>query len=509
MKLLKAMATIASLTMVSRVVGYLRDMVMAAVLGASPIQDAFLVALRLPNLFRRITAEGAFTVSFVPLYNEKLIKDADEANEFAGQVQTVMSVFLSAFTVLMILIMPLIIKLIAPGFEGDRFDMAVAFSRISFSYLLCMSISAFYGGVLNVHGRYAPFAIAPVLFNIFLLVALGIGALFESKTQIGYLLAIGVFCAGLGQVAFMYIAARFYKINIPMCRFVINDDIKNLFRLMLPGIMGAGIVHINLFADTIMASKLPEGAVSHLYFADRLNQLPLSTIGIAVGTALLPLLSKAISEHKKEESQNLFNRAMEACFFLGLPSAIGLMAIAPLIIGVLFERGAFTGTDTATTAHVLQAYAFGLPAYIGVKVFSTAYWAEQDTKTPVKTSIVSVVLNIIIGLSLMPFLGVAGIALATGIVGWLQLYLLWRGMRHSSYMMLDDRFMQKFVPTAGLSVFMGIVAFILGIVLQDHSIYFNLVVIMGISVAIYGGGLMLFNVYHPRDIKLLLKNKEE
>lgn len=456
MKLFKAMATVAGLTGLSRIAGFIRDIMMAAVLGAGPMADAFFVALKLPNFFRRVTAEGAFSVSFVPLYSEALEKEGREgADNFAGNSMVLMFWILLAFTIMIMAAMPIVISLIAPGFVGDpeRFDMAVTLSRITFPYLLMMSISALIGGVLTVHGRFAPFAAAPLLFNLALIALLIFAWKFESAA---HALAYGVLIAGVLQFVFLYIFIRMQKIRLPLIKPKFDDRTKRLFVLMGPGVLGAGVMQINLFADMIIGSFLPAGSISYLYYADRLNQLPLSTVGIAVGTALLPMLSSAVAAGNAAETRNLFNRALEATLFLGVPAAAALFVLAEPIMHVLFVRGAFTAQDAAMTAMVLKGYCIGLPAYIAVKVFSTAFWSRQDTMTPVKIAILCTLTNIVIALILVQFIGVAGIALATGLVGWLQIVLLARPLRGHESLGLDARFKRAAPRMIGSALLMAL-----------------------------------------------------
>ncbi len=451
MKLFKAMMTVAGMTALSRLAGFARDIMTAAVLGAGPIADAFFVALKLPNFFRRVTAEGAFSVSFVPLYSEALEKEGRKAaDDFAGNAMVILFWGLLVFTIFMIAFMPLVIALIAPGFshgDTERFDMAVTLSRITFPYLLMMSISALMGGVLCAHGRFAPFAGAPILFNLALIGLMAVAWMFPSAA---HALAVGVLVAGILQFGMLYWYIRHEKIELRLTRPRFDARIKRLFRLMGPGVLGAGVVQINLFADMIIGSFLPTGAISYLYYADRLNQLPLSTVGIAVGTALLPMLSKAVAAKDLVQTRELFNRALEVTLFLGLPAAVGLIVLAKPIMFVLFQRGAFSVEAAQATAFVLQGYCIGLPAYIAVKVFSTAFWSQQDTKTPVKVAVVCTLTNIAIALSLIPFVGVAGIAIATGLVGWLQVALLARPLKSHPALGFDEAF-KRAVPRIVLS----------------------------------------------------------
>ena len=414
------MATVAGLTGVSRVAGFVRDILTAAILGAGPIADAFFVALKLPNFFRRVTAEGAFSVSFVPVLSESLEKEGREkADHFALNMFYLMFLGLGLVSLLTLWVMPWVIYGIAPGFagEGERYDLAVELSRITFPYLLLMSLTALLGGVLNALDRFAPFAFAPVLFNLALIAALLLNDLFESA---GHAMAWGVLAAGVLQLMWLALSAMRAGFRFRLMRPRIDGKVREVFKRMGPGVIGAGVMHINLFADLVIASFLGAGSISYLYYADRLNQLPLGVVGIAVGTALLPMLSKALAGKKTKEARDLFNRALEYCLLLALPAAAALAVMPDILIGVLFERGAFEAEDSAITARVLQAYALGLPAYIAVKVFSTVHWARGDTVTPVKISIFATILNIALSLLLIGPLGVVGIALATGVTGWLQ-----------------------------------------------------------------------------------------
>ncbi|MCB1652128.1 MAG: murein biosynthesis integral membrane protein MurJ [Alphaproteobacteria bacterium] len=440
MKLAKAMATVAGLTGLSRIAGFIRDILTAAILGAGPLADAFFVALKLPNFFRRVTAEGAFSVAFVPLYSEKLEKeDRARADLFASNAFMVMLSFLTVLTLLALAAMPYIIDVIAPGFESgsERYEAAIELSRITFPYLLFMSLTALLGGVLNALDRFAPFAFAPVLFNLCLIAALLLNGFFESA---GHALSYGILAAGVLQLLWLYTSARRQGFHLKIAVPRIDADMKRLFKLMGPGIIGAGVVHINLFADMIIASFLQEGSISFLYYADRLNQLPLGVVGIAVGTALLPMLSKALAADNLEEGRNLFNRALEFCLLLALPAALALGVIAHELVTVLFQRGAFDAHDTQMTSMVLICYAIGLPAYIATKVFATAHWARHDTKTPVKISIFATLINIALCLVFIQFIGVAGIALGTGLTGWLQFAAYVRSLRAHPAARFDERF---------------------------------------------------------------------
>jgi putative peptidoglycan lipid II flippase len=514
MKLLKAMATVAGLTGLSRILGFIRDILTAAILGAGPIADAFFVALKLPNFFRRVTAEGAFSVAFVPLYSEKLEKeDAEAAKTFASNSFAVMLAFLVPFTLLAIWAMPYVIYAIAPGFSDDplRYDLAVELSRVTFPYLLLMSLTALMGGMLNAHDKFAPFASAPILFNLCIIIALFVFTpIMETP---GHAMAYGVALAGFSQFLWLVYFIRKHKVGLRLKKPEFTHNIKKLFKLMGPGVLGAGVMHVNLLADLIIASFLAGGSISYLYYADRLNQLPLGMVGIAVGTALLPMLSKAIAAKDAAQTQNLFNRALEICLLLALPAAAALFVIPETLIATLFERGEFTAQDTSVASKVLMGYAIGLPAYIAVKVFSTAYWSRQDTMSPVKISIFTTVLNIILSLILIHPFGVAGIAISTGVMGWLQLALLYRGMRHHSDLKFDDRFKKIIFKIAFSTALMAII-----LLLADKYIVFNagvseiqkiigLTAMVSIGLITYGLSIITTGAIKPAELKKYLSRK--
>lgn len=461
MKLVKAIATVGGLTGLSRIAGFVRDILTATILGAGPIADAFFVALKLPNFFRRVTAEGAFSVSFLPLYTEALEKDGEEmARNFANNIFTLMCLILLLFTVTAIIFMPWIIMGIAPGFTGDeiRYPLAVELSQVTFPYLLLMSLTALAGGILNAHDRFAPFAAAPILFNFALIIALLNAEYFETA---GHALAWGVLFAGVLQIGFLFICLKKAKRLVRFQRPEFSKRTRKLFKLMGPGVIGAGVVHINLFADLIIASFLDAGSISHLYYADRLNQLPLGIVGIAIGTALLPMLSKAVAAGDKQQSQTLFNRSIEICLLLTLPAAAGLFFAATPIITTLFEHGAFDGSDTRATASILSAYAVGLPAYVITKVYAATFWSNQDTTTPVLISIVATLTNIALSLVfIFTFdMGVAGIAIATSIAGWLQLILYHLLSSKKSDLFFDQKLKQAIVKITASVVTMSALLF--------------------------------------------------
>ncbi len=508
MRLAKAMLTVVGITALFRIAVFLRDILTAAFLGAGPVADAFFVALKIPNLFRRITAEGAFSIVFVPMYSKKMeTKTPEIADKFASNAFMVMLSLLSTFTVMAIILMPYIISLIAPGFSNDpqRSVLAVELTRITFPYLPLISLTALLGGVLNAMNRFAPFAFAPVLFNVSLITSLLLSNNFET---VGHALSWGLLIAGFFQFSFLLLCARKAGMNLSISVPKLNADIRKVFKLMGPAVVGAGVMHINLFADVIIASFLEKGSISYLYYADRLNQLPLGVVGIAVGTALLPMLSRSMRKKNKDEARNLFNRSLEYCLLLALPASVALFVMPLTLVTVLFERGAFTASNSIMCAEVLRAYVIGLPAYITIKVFSTVHWAREDTVTPVRISIIATIINVILSVILVRFIGVSGIALGTGITGWLQFVLHIKALKNNNIARFDNKIIRNFPRIILASCVMGVGVYILASLLNSTIFYGSLpvrmIVLSGIvicGIASYVGVILVTGVMKLSDLK--------
>lgn len=516
MSFLKSTLTVSGLTLTSRVFGFLRDVIMASILGAGPIADAFFVALKLPNFFRRITAEGAFSVSFVPLFSKAITQDGDaQASHFASQVLSWMIALMIPFVMIMLLAMPWAIHLIAPGFEESsdlsRFSLAVKLTRITFPYILLMSLTALIGGVLNSFGRFAPFASAPILFNASLVLSLLFLPNFVET--VGHAMAIGVLASGFLQLFLVSYFVRKTTVTIKLVKPVLTAQVKRLFRLMGPGILGASIIQVNLLVDVILASTLPSGAVSYLYYADRLNQLPLGLIGIAIGTTLLPSLSQALSNDKKHANE-LFNQAVQFSFFLVLPATVALVMMPDVISHALFRQGAFSAADAKMTAHAMMAYASGLPAYIAIKILATSFYASEDTKTPMIVSAVGAVTNIVLSLALIQFLGHVGIALATAIAAWTQAGFLAVILRRSSVLSLEGATKKMLIKILTFSAAMGAVIYgvkaTIGMWLptqfsEKTSVILLLLLLVVLGKAVYFGCVLFTKTISISDIKNALQ----
>jgi putative peptidoglycan lipid II flippase len=452
-----AIATVGGLTMLSRVTGFARDILTAAILGAGPVADAFFVALKLPNFFRRLFAEGAFTVSFVPMFSAELQRNGRRAaQDFAEEALAVMVTVLLPFVSAMVAAMPWLMHALAPGFgdEPEKFALAVDFARMTFPYLLLVSLVALLGGVLNSLDRFGPFAAAPIAFNLTLIAALLVAR--EAGMPAGLIMSQAVTVAGIVQLVWLAASCRAAGIGLRLRLPRLTPDVKKLMVLMVPGAIGTGVMQINLFINIVLASLLPSGAVSFLYYADRLNQLPLGVIGIAIGTALLPVLSRHVAASNHDAVRHFLSRALEFSLMLGLPAAVALLIAAQPIIHVLFERGAFGPHETAATAQALAAYAIGIPAFVIVKVLSAAFFARQDTGTPVRVAIAVTLTNAGLGLALIEPLGHVGIALATGITAWMNAVLLGWLLHRRGNFQIDDRLCRRAPRLAAAGLVMGL-----------------------------------------------------
>lgn len=443
MSLLKSAATVGGFTLISRILGFVRDQLIAFTLGTGFVAEAFFVAQRFPNLFRALFAEGAFNNAFVPLFAKRVEGDGEaKAREFAIAVFSVLLAWLLLFSALAMIAMPLVIYVIAPGFagEGERFDLAVDLTRICFPYLLFMSLTALQSGVLNSLNRFTAAAAAPILLNV-VMIASNVVAWFlatGNTPATGYIFAWGIFASGIAQYALLAIACR--RAGMPLLpRWpTLTPDVKRVIALSVPGIVSGGVMQINLVVATMIATTI-DGAVAFLYYADRLYQLPLGVIGVAIGVVLLPDLSRKLRAGNEAGALASQNRALELSLFLTLPSAVALMAIAEPIIHTVFEHGAFTRADTFAVAPALLAFASGLPAFSMTKVFQPGFYAREDTKTPMRFAIISVVVNVAGSLILSRFLGHVGIALATSLAAWVNAGLLAAALSRQGLFTLDER----------------------------------------------------------------------
>lgn len=428
----------------------------AALLGAGPMADAFFIAFRLPNLFRRLFAEGAFSAAFVPLFARTLeVEGQDAARRFAEQALAVLVAILLVLTVVAELTMPWLVLALAPGFGDDpgKLDLAVEFSRITFPYLLFTAAMALMAGVLNGLYRFGAAAAAPIVLNICMIGALLF--LTDITGSPGHAMSWGVAAAGVGQCLLLAVAMRNVGMSLRPTLPRITPQIKRLLALIAPGALGAGVMQVNLLVGTMIASLLPTGAVAYLYYADRLYQLPLGVIGIAVGTALLPRLARELRSGDGGAAAHTTNRAIEVALLLTLPASAALLILAGPIVSVLFERGAFTLADTVETAWTLAAYAAGLPAFVLVKVLAPAFFAREDTRTPVIVAAWTMAANIVLSVALVfPFEHV-GLAMATSLASWINAGWLAVGLHRRGFLTADRRLLRSVPRLSAASLTMS------------------------------------------------------
>lgn len=464
MKLYKAFATVGGLSMVSRVFGFLRDILIAAVLGTGMVADAFVVAFRIPNLFRRLFAEGAFNSAFVPLFAKRLETDgAASARDFAEEAMSGLFALLLLVTAIAQIAMPWLVLGLAVGFADDpeKLSLATALTRIAFPYLACMSLVALLSGLLNSLHRYVVAAAAPIVLNLVLCSVL-LYAQWRGYDQrsAGYILVWGVAAAGVLQLAMLWFAAKQAGFALRLRLPRLTEGVRRLIALGVPGLIAGGITQINIVVGTIIAS-LEAGAVSYLYYADRLYQLPLGIVGVAIGVVLLPDLSRHLGAGDKVSAMDSQNRSMELALLLTVPAAVALLVVAEPIIRVLFERGAFSSADTRATAHALAAFSIGLPAFVLIKVLQPSFFAREDTRTPMRFAGVNLVLNA--GGSLLlffvfkaaGFMPHVGIALATSLAAWINALMLWVTLRRRGDFVIDKRLARNVPLIALASALMG------------------------------------------------------
>lgn len=434
MNLLKSTSIIGGMTLISRLFGFVRDILVVRLLGATAIGDAWQLAFMLPNIFRRLFAEGAFSAAFVPLFNRKMKGENDEAGrpaaqKFAIEVLSVFVPVLILFTAIVMIAMPWVLWLFDDFGQGGRVnDTSIALARITFPYLALISLTTLFAAILNSVSRFAAAAFAPVLLNICMISAL----LFtmwmygeDSPANIAYGLAWAVSFAGLAQAAWLYFWARKAGFSFALQRPRTTGDVRELGVLILPAIFGAGIYQISRFIDLFFLGQLQQGSFVYLAGADRLNQLPLGIIGIALGVAILPALSRFIADNDGGGAQRVQSNAIELGLLLTVPAAVGLYCAAGPLITAIYAHGNFTTDDAVVMSAVLAMLVIGLPAYVLVKILTPGFFARKDTKTPVYTAGVSLIINIILNILLIPLYGVAGLALAGAISAWCNTIMLY------------------------------------------------------------------------------------
>ncbi len=499
MSLLKNFATVGSGTASSRVLGFVRDIFIASALGTGPVADAFFVAQRLPNLFRRLFAEGAFASAFVPLFTKRHEADGPEAAErFAAEAQAALAAALVVVTIVAEVAMAWLTLGLAPGFSADpaKFGLAVLLGRIAFPYLLLISLTTLLGGVLNGIGRFAAAAFSQALLNVVL-----IGALIFLHTtgevgtvRAGVLLAGAITAGGVVQFAFLYYACARAGIRLRLVWPRWSDGVRRLTMLAVPSVIAGGITQINIVVGTIIASLQP-GAVSWLYYADRLYQLPLGVVGIAISVVLLPDLSRALRAGRQDVVDHTQNRSIEFAAALTLPAAVALFAIPYPIIAVLFQHGQFSAADTAATAPALAAYAVGLPAFVAIRVLQPSFFAREDTRTPMWAGFVSMIVNVVAAVVLFHFFGATGIAAGTTLAAWVNTAYLLISLHRGGHLNADAALRRRLPLLALASVMMGVAVWVAAWLLTPWLMHGAILVRALVMLALVVGGAVFFALF--------------
>ncbi len=507
MNLLKSTGTFGFYTIISRLLGYLRDILIAIFLGTGMLADAFFVAFRIPNTFRRLFAEGTFNAAFVPSYSSEIIKGKKQSNKFANDIFNFLFLGLLFLTIIIEIFMPTFVSIIAPGFVGDleKMEVAINLTRITFPFLLFISLASFFSAILNSHNKFAAAAAAPIILNVVLILVL-----FFSKSlgdQLVYYLSYGVSFAGFLQLIFLYkYVSKHYSLHFYF-NLKASNKVKFFFKKLLPSIFSSGVTQINILIGTIIAS-FQASAVSYLYYADRIYQINLAIAGIAIGVVILPQLSKYIQSKNKNKILLIQNKALELSLFLSLPATIALIIGSEQIISALFGYGSFNENSVNNSSLALYYFALGLPAFALIKVFSSFFFANHDTKTPFYISLISVILNIFISIYYFSEIGFIIIPIATSISSWFNCILLFLFLKNRQLFSFNQIFFIKFIKIIFASILMGLFFNFLLNFFQNElafnqvikSLYLVLSVILGLS--FYLIVCYFIKAFQMSDIKL-------
>ena len=454
MNLIKSTGSFSLFTIISRLLGYIRDILIAVFLGTGPFADAFFIAFRIPNTFRRLFSEGTFNAAFVPSYSS-LLGNKKTSQKFANNIFTLLIIGLFFLVLVIEIMMPLFVFLIAPGFEGDyqKMELVITLTRITFPFLMFISLASFFSAILNSHNKFAIASAAPIILNILLIGVLLFGKILND--QLVYYLSYAVAVSGILQFIFLYFFVKKYfspKINLS---FKIDNKVKLFFKKLLPSIFSSGVTQINILVGTIIAS-FQASAVSYLYYADRIYQINLAIAGIAIGTVILPQLSKHAQSNKKEKINSIQNKALELSLFLSIPAAIALLIASEEIISSLFGYGSFGELSVINSAKALFYFAIGLPAFSLIKVFSAFFFARHNTKIPFYISLISVLLNILISITFFKEVGFIIIPMATTISSWFNAILLFVFLKTKKLFSFNLVFINRFIKILISSILMGI-----------------------------------------------------
>jgi len=507
MNLVKSTGTFGFYTIISRLLGYLRDVLIAIFLGTSFLADAFFVAFRIPNTFRRLFAEGTFNAAFVPSYTSELVKSKSKSKIFANEIFNLL--FLGLFFLVLIIefFMPAFVSLIAPGFvkNTEKIELVINLTRITFPFLIFVSLSSFFAAILNSHNKFAVASAAPIILNLVLIGILFFGNYLND--ELIYYLSYGVSIAGLLQLIFLYkFVKKFYVIKFNF-KFKINNKVKFFFKKLLPSIFSSGVTQINILVGTIIAS-FQASAVSYLYYADRIYQINLAIAGIAIGVVILPQLSKHIYLKRKNKILQIQNKALELSMFLSLPASVALSIGSEEIISALFGYGSFTEDAVTNSAKALYYFGLGLPAFALIKVFSTFFFANHDTKTPFYISLISVILNILISIYYFKSIGFIIIPIATTISSWFNSILLFIFLKNKDLFQFNKIFFIRFTKIIFVSMMMGIFFRYSILIFENQLVYdyylksFYLILSVFLGFVFYLIMSLFIKAFKYEDIKL-------
>ncbi len=455
MNLVKSTGTFGFFTIISRLLGYLRDIFIAIFLGTGVLADVFFVAFRIPNTFRRLFSEGTFNAAFVPSYASEMVKGKKQSNRFANNIFNLLFLGLFFLVLVIQIFMPAFVSIIAPGFVHDfeKMNLAINLTRITFPFLFFICLASFFSAILNSHNKFAATSAAPIILNIILILIL----IFSKSLgdQLVYYLSYGVSLAGILQLLFLYkFVIKYYSLKFNF-KIKLDNKVKIFFKKLLPSIFSSGVTQINILVGTIIAS-FQASAVSYLYYADRIYQINLAIAGIAIGVVILPQLSKHIKSNKKDMILLIQNKALELSLFLSLPASVALLIGSEQIISALFGYGSFNEVSVSNSAKALYYFALGLPAFSLIKVFSTFFFANQDTKTPFYISLISVMVNIIVSISYFSKIGFIIIPIATTISSWFNSLILFIFLKNKNLFNFNKIFLSRFIKIIFASILMGI-----------------------------------------------------
>jgi len=455
MNLIKSTGTFSFFTIISRLLGYLRDILVAIFLGTGFLADVFFVAFRIPSTFRRLFSEGTFNAAFVPSYTSELTKEKNKSSKFANEVFNLLFLSLLILVLVVQIFMPAFVSLIAPGFIDDKekMNLVINLTRITFPFLMLVSLASFFSAILNSHNRFAEAAAAPIILNIVLIIVL----LFSKSLndELVYFLSYGVTFSGLLQLIFLYFfVKKHFKLKLNL-KFTATKKVKVFFKKLLPSIFSSGVTQINILVGTIIAS-FQASAVSYLYYADRIYQINLAIAGIAIGVVILPRLSKLIRQKNKKKIDLIQNKALELSLFLSLPASIALLIAPDEIISALFGYGKFSENSVSNSAKALYFFSLGLPAFAMIKVFSNFFFANHNTKTPFYISAASVLLNVLISIYFFKTIGFIIIPIATTISSWFNLIVLFLILQKRNLFRFNNIFIKRFFKIVFASIMMGL-----------------------------------------------------